>query len=84
MGAAFDQVDAYDAWSSCRSIHGRCQPRLRWRSPGSSWAIWRAGGSRSGASRSAAIALPFPTGAFTLAGFITFEVWIARRARPRR
>ena len=28
------------------------------------------------ASRSAAIALPFPTGAFTLAGFITFEVWM--------
>ena len=38
--------------------------------------MWPAGGSTSAWSGPEAIALPFPTGAFTLAGFITFEVWM--------
>ncbi len=75
LGAAFDQVDAYEAWyfvpldpRVCN--HGTVAMA---RFLMGDVAGWR---EHVRASRSAAMALPFPTGAFTLAGFITFEVWM--------
>jgi tetratricopeptide (TPR) repeat protein len=75
LSARLEGADAYDAWffvpldpratshasvAMCRFLMGDIDG-------------WE---QQALASRAAANALPFPSGAFTLAGFITFEVWM--------
>jgi hypothetical protein len=75
LGAAFDRADSYDAWyfvplDPRASNHGMLAVARFLMGDVAGWDV------QARSSRAAANALPFPTGAFTLAGLITFEVWM--------
>ena len=75
LGAAFDHADSYDAWyfvplDPRATNHGMLGLNRFLMGDTVGFDI------QARSSRAAANALPFPTGAFTLAGLLTFEVWM--------
>jgi tetratricopeptide (TPR) repeat protein len=75
MNAAFDREDSYDAWyfvplDPRASNHGTVALARFLMGDVSGW------DAQARSSRATANAVPFPTGAFTLAGLIAFEVWM--------